>query len=91
MLVIAGAGQGFCSGANLAGGTGAGEADVDGGAPLLSHFNPFIRRIRDSRVPVITAVRGAAAELTGARAALAIYGPVAGAPGIDVVRKGLDA
>jgi predicted Zn-dependent peptidase len=37
------------------------------------------------------AVRDAAAELTVARAALAIYGPVAGAPGIDVVRKGLDA
>ena len=30
-------------------------------------------------------------ELTAAKAALAIYGPVAGAPGIDEVRKGLSA
>ena len=37
------------------------------------------------------AVRGYAGELTGARAALAIYGPVAGAPGIDEVRRGLSA
>jgi len=35
------------------------------------------------------AVRAYAAELTVARAALAIYGPVAAAPGIDEVRKGL--
>ena len=35
------------------------------------------------------AVRAYAAELTAARSALAIYGPVAAAPGIDEVRKGL--
>ena len=34
-------------------------------------------------------VRAYAAELTAARSALAIYGPVAGAPGIDAIRKGL--
>jgi predicted Zn-dependent peptidase len=37
------------------------------------------------------AVRGYAADLTAARAALAIYGPVAHAPGIDEVRAGLSA
>ena len=37
------------------------------------------------------AVRRYAAELTSARAALAIYGPVATAPGVDEVRKGLAA
>ncbi|MDX5350165.1 MAG: insulinase family protein, partial [Paracoccaceae bacterium] len=37
------------------------------------------------------AVRAYAAELAGARSALAIYGPVAGAPGIDAIRKGLAA
>lgn len=37
------------------------------------------------------AVRAYAAELTTARAALAIYGPVAGAPGIEAIRKGLAA
>jgi len=35
------------------------------------------------------ALRAYAAELTAARAALAIYGPVAKAPGIEEVRKGL--
>lgn len=35
------------------------------------------------------AVRAYAAELTAARSALAIYGPVAGAPGIDEIRRGL--
>ena len=35
------------------------------------------------------AVRAYAADLTAARSALAIYGPVAAAPGIDEVRKGL--
>ena len=34
-------------------------------------------------------VRAYAADLTAARSALAIYGPVAAAPGIDEVRKGL--
>jgi len=37
------------------------------------------------------AVRSYAADLTTARAALAIYGPVAGAPGIETIRKGLAA
>lgn len=37
------------------------------------------------------AVRAYAADLTTARAALAIYGPVAGAPGIEAIRKGLAA
>ena len=37
------------------------------------------------------AVRAYAADLTSAKAALAIYGPVAAAPGINEVRKGLTA
>ena len=37
------------------------------------------------------AVRSYALDLTAARSALAIYGPVAAAPGIDEVRKGLAA
>ena len=37
------------------------------------------------------AARAAAAELTTAKAALAIYGPVGAAPGIDEVRRGLSA
>jgi predicted Zn-dependent peptidase len=34
-------------------------------------------------------VRSYAVDLTAAKAALAIYGPVAGAPGIDAIRQGL--
>ena len=34
-------------------------------------------------------VRAFAADLTTARSALAIYGPVAKAPGIEAIRKGL--
>ena len=37
------------------------------------------------------AVRSYAAHLTAAKAALAIYGPVSAAPGVDEVRKGLSA
>jgi predicted Zn-dependent peptidase len=37
------------------------------------------------------AVRAYGAEVTGAPSALALYGPVAGAPGIDEVRRGLAA
>jgi predicted Zn-dependent peptidase len=39
----------------------------------------------------IADVRGYAAELTTARAALALYGPVGAAPGIDAIRRGLQA
>jgi predicted Zn-dependent peptidase len=36
-------------------------------------------------------VRSYAGALTQARSALALYGPVAGAPGLDAIRKGLAA
>jgi hypothetical protein len=36
-------------------------------------------------------VRGYAGGLTRARSALALYGPVAGAPGIEAIREGLAA
>jgi predicted Zn-dependent peptidase len=38
-----------------------------------------------------SAVRAYANELIAAKAALAVYGPVAAAPGIDEVRRGLTA
>ena len=69
VLVITGAGRSFC-----AGGTIAPESrdvdEIDGGAALLTHFNPLIRRIVELPIPVITAVRGAAAGF-GAPLALA--------------------
>jgi|SRR5579871_2015507 len=67
-LVITGEGRGFCSGANLSerggGPTGVGHA-------LEYIFHPFLRRIRDVRMPVITAVNGAAA---GVGMSLALMG-----------------
>ncbi|HEY8052700.1 MAG TPA: enoyl-CoA hydratase-related protein [Steroidobacteraceae bacterium] len=69
-LLIGSVGRAFCSGANLT----AGRLDPDDpqrdlGAPLETHFNPLILRLRDSKVPVVTAVRGAAAGV-GASIAL---------------------
>jgi 2-(1,2-epoxy-1,2-dihydrophenyl)acetyl-CoA isomerase len=69
-LVITTTSRGFCSGANLA------EATVDledpqrdVGALLETHFNPLLLRLRSSSIPVLTAVRGAAAGI-GASLAL---------------------
>lgn len=61
-LVITGTGRGFCAGANLSdpeGLTGEGVPDV--GAVLEEFYNPLFKRLRDLRVPIVTAVNGAAA------------------------------
>ena len=58
-IVLTGEGRGFCSGANLTEGRqcrGRGPAP-----PWRGHFHPLLRRLRDSRVPIVTAVNGAAA------------------------------
>jgi 2-(1,2-epoxy-1,2-dihydrophenyl)acetyl-CoA isomerase len=63
-IVLTGTGRGFCSGANLTS-TGGARADAggqfDAGAALDSHYNPFVTRLRDLPVPLVTAVNGAAA------------------------------
>lgn len=64
-LVLTGAGRGFCAGADLAAMTGLDLGDV-----LESYFNPLVRRIRASRLPVVCAVNGVAAG-AGANLALA--------------------
>jgi 2-(1,2-epoxy-1,2-dihydrophenyl)acetyl-CoA isomerase len=69
-LLIGSVGRAFCSGANLA----AGRAQLedpqrDMGSPLETHFNPLMLRVRNSTIPVVTAVRGAAAGV-GASIAL---------------------
>lgn len=62
-LVITGEGRGFCSGANL------GEVAERRGEPagvgseLDSFYHPFLRKLRDLRMPVVTAVNGAAAGI----------------------------
>jgi 2-(1,2-epoxy-1,2-dihydrophenyl)acetyl-CoA isomerase len=63
-IVLTGEGRGFCSGANLSGGgpaRGDGSGEIDAGAALESHYNPFVTMLRDLPVPFITAVNGAAA------------------------------
>ena len=70
-ILIGGVGRGFCSGADL-GAIGAtnGAADGDAGALLETAFHPLIQRMRDARIPIVTAVRGPAAGM-GAAIALA--------------------
>ena len=73
-IVLAGSPRAFCAGANLAGGDLAGK---DAGATLQASFNPLMRAIKTSRVPIISAVCGAAAGI-GASIALACDMIVAG-------------
>jgi 2-(1,2-epoxy-1,2-dihydrophenyl)acetyl-CoA isomerase len=64
-LVLTGEGRGFCSGANIAeppepqpDGSASGAGDA-----LESTYHPFLRRLRDTPLPVVTAVNGAAAGI----------------------------
>jgi 2-(1,2-epoxy-1,2-dihydrophenyl)acetyl-CoA isomerase len=57
-LIITGEGRGFCAGANLQPASG---ERADAGTLLETVFHPFLRRLRELAVPVITAVNGAAA------------------------------
>ncbi len=74
-IVLAGHERAFCAGANLAGGPRPAGADM--GERLESAFNPLMLAIRHCRVPVISAVRGAAAGI-GASIALCCDMIVAG-------------
>lgn len=61
-IVLGGVGRAFCSGANLTGGAfNVDDPDRDAGLALEKALNPFVAKIRRSRIPVISAVRGAAA------------------------------
>ena len=57
-IVMTGAGRAFCSGANL---QPRPEANRDAGSALETHFHPFLRRLRELPLPIVTAVNGAAA------------------------------
>lgn len=60
-MILTGAGRAFCSGADLSPAVGAGEARADMGRGLEIGFNPVLERIARLPIPVVTAVRGAAA------------------------------
>ncbi|PZO49452.1 MAG: 2-(1,2-epoxy-1,2-dihydrophenyl)acetyl-CoA isomerase [Alphaproteobacteria bacterium] len=64
-VLLTGEGRGFSSGANLAGGdapTGT-DGKLDIGVRLEQHYNPFVTKLRDLPIPLITAVNGPAAGI----------------------------
>ena len=69
-LLVTGEGRAFSAGANL-GGAGPSTRADDAGAVLESHYHPVFRRLRDLRMPVVTAVNGVAA---GVGMSLALMG-----------------
>lgn len=64
-LVITGEGGSFCSGANLSEISAQGATDIPTniGNRLDTQYHPLLRKLRDYRLPVITAVNGAAAGI----------------------------
>jgi len=70
VLVLTGAGRGFCAGQDLADRAVApGEAPVDLGESVEKNYKPLVMTIRSLELPVIAAVNGVAA---GAGASLAL-------------------
>ena len=70
-LVITGAGKGFCSGGNMASGVAPGQGFGDMiKQGLVEAVNPMLRKLAALKIPVISAVNGAAA---GAGAPLALH------------------
>ncbi len=59
VVVITGAGRGFCSGQDLRAGAESGDIDIRG--HLRDHYVPMIRSIRELEKPVIASVNGVAA------------------------------
>jgi len=60
-IVITGEGRGFCSGANLQPAGGGAERPAGAGDALVTTYNPMVTAVRDSPIPIVTAVNGAAA------------------------------
>ena len=71
-ILLTGSGRAFCSGANLAAPQLSHEGGpIDVGDALETHYNPLMHALRDCRVPLVTAVNGAAA---GIGASIALMG-----------------
>lgn len=63
-ILLGSVGRAFCSGANLTdGGFDLDDPQRDAGARLETLFNPMILEMRASAVPIVTAIRGAAAGI----------------------------
>jgi len=60
-LIMTGEGRGFCTGANLQGRGDNSGARPDAGLALETSYHPFLRRLRNLKMPFITAVNGPAA------------------------------
>lgn len=71
VLLLTGAGRGFCSGADLAGDTGSGTPDV--GESLEVYFNPMFETLFAMPKPFVVAVNGPA---VGAGFSLALAGDI---------------
>src|SRR5512140_470954 len=70
VLLLTGAGRGFCAGQDLADRAVApGDTPVDVGASVERNYNPLVRTLRTLPLPVVCAVNGVAA---GAGANLAL-------------------
>jgi 2-(1,2-epoxy-1,2-dihydrophenyl)acetyl-CoA isomerase len=67
-MVFTGQGRGFCSGANL---NEPPPQGVDAGQMLERTYHPFLRRLRDTHLPIVTALNGPAA---GVGMSLALMG-----------------
>ncbi|MGD0144967.1 MAG: enoyl-CoA hydratase/isomerase [Rhizomicrobium sp.] len=72
-IVLTGEGRGFCSGANLSEVPEEGASPGGAGAALETSYHPFLRRLRDLKMPLITAVNGAAA---GVGMSIALMGDI---------------
>ena len=72
-LIFTGEGRGFCAGANLTEPPEHGAGPISVGYTLDKIYHPFLRRLRDLRMPIVTAVNGAAA---GVGMSLALMGDI---------------
>jgi 2-(1,2-epoxy-1,2-dihydrophenyl)acetyl-CoA isomerase len=60
VLVLTGAGRGFCAGQDL-GDRAVSAGEIDLGASIENYYSPLVRRLRNLEMPVIAAVNGVAA------------------------------
>lgn len=72
-IILTGEGQGFCSGANLSEVSEEHSSPAGVGSALETAYHPFLRRLRDLKMPLVTAVNGAAA---GVGMSIALMGDI---------------